>query len=315
MFRAAGARASAIFVGVTDGALANRARSIPAVSVRMDAVRAAFAALQFDGDLVVRPLTDAGGPATTGDYDGIVISPETRSGASNINNTRRAAGLPDLKIIEVPHVLAQDWLPISATRLARGDIDAAGHRLSPVRVAVGSQNPVKVKASLDEMSSLLGLTIEIREFDVASGVPEQPTASHTMQGARTRAAAAASAWPEADYALGIEAGLQQHDDEWFDMQACAIVDHSGRWTSGWGPGFMYPEWATQRARDGEMISDIIGPVANDPSIGGTTGAIGYLTKGHMDRTELTRIAIRMAVIPRIRRNLYDAGSAAQAVQA
>jgi non-canonical (house-cleaning) NTP pyrophosphatase len=53
-----------------------------------------------------------------------------------------------------------------------------------------------------------------------------------------------------------------------------------------------------------MVSAILGPVADDPRIGSTTGAIGYLSDGRLDRTALTQTAVLMAFLPRFRRDLY-----------
>jgi inosine/xanthosine triphosphatase len=82
------------------------------------------------------------------------------------------------------------------------------------------------------------------------------------------------------------------------------VDRNGWETHGWGPAFEYPAWVTERALRGEMVSTILGPVANDPAIGSTTGAIGYLSGGRLDRTGLTQSAVLMAFVPRVRRDLY-----------
>jgi inosine/xanthosine triphosphatase len=107
--------------------------------------------------------------------------------------------------------------------------------------------------------------------------------------------------------VGIEAGLvtMPGGHAPVDSQACVVHDALGRETVGWGPGFHYPDWVTRRALAGEMVSDILGPVAQDPRIGGTTGAVGFLTDGRMDRTELTRLALLMAFVPRLHRELYD----------
>lgn len=294
-----------LFVGVTDGELADRPdRTLPPVAGRIDAVKEFLSA--FDVQATVRPLTEPNGPAATEDYDAIVVSPETLRGAERINATRQDAGMKPLEVHVVHHLLADDLLPISSTRIAAGDIDADGRRLRPVRVVVGSANPVKVAAVEQEFAAILHCPIEVQGHDVASGVPEQPKEGETLLGARHRATAAFAAWPEADYAVGVEAGLNQDPDSvaWYDVQACVIQDRLGDESEGWGPAFRYPDWVTERALAGEMVSDILGPVAGDPRIGGTTGAIGYLSDGRMDRTELTRIAVRMACIPRMRRELY-----------
>ena len=43
-------------------------------------------------------------------------------------------------------------------------------------------------------------------------------------------------------------------------------------------------------------------------IGSSHGAIGYLTERRLDRDALTRSAVLMAMVPRIRRDLYFRGA-------
>lgn len=303
LLRAAARGADALFVGITDGALARRDRPVPDWRERAVAVAAFLKATGFRGELRIRALRDPVGPAATEPFDIVVASPETAGGADRINEARRAAGLPPLAVRLVPHVAGQDLLPVSATAVAAGRIDRAGRRLVPARVVVGSRNPVKVAAVEAEVGRLLSCPVEVVGVEVASGVPEQPRGPQTLEGARNRAAAALASEPGtgADYAVGVEAGLNRDDEGgWFDVQACVVLDRNGRETRGWGPAFQYPDWVTERALAGEMVSDILGPVANDPRIGGTTGAVGFLTAGAMDRTALTRVAVLMAFVPRIR---------------
>ncbi len=299
--------ADAVFVGITDGPLAKRSRPMPEWQERAQAVGAFLKALHYTGEVRIEPLRDAAGPANSEPFDVIVASPETAVGAERINATRRAASLPELVVRLVPHVLGEDRLPVSATAIFEDRIDRSGRRLRPTRVAVGSQNPVKVAAVAKEMQRILGSEVDVEGVGVSSDVPEQPQADHTLEGAQNRARAALQAMPEADYAVGVEAGLVQFpgDEASADVQSCVVLDRNGRETNGWGPGFHYPEWVRRRAESGEMISDILGPVAKDPRIGGTTGAIGYLSDGLMDRTELTEVAVLMAFVPRIRPSLYS----------
>jgi inosine/xanthosine triphosphatase len=307
LLRAAAQGSSDLFVGITDGRLAQRpGRAVSPWQERAKRVEAFLRGpAAYTGRLAVSPLADAAGPAATGDYDRIVASPETEPGAHAINARRRAAGLPPLRVDVVPHVLGEDLLPISATAVHAGRIDAEGRRLQPVRVAVGSANGVKVAAVLEEFVRLLPLPTDVRGFTVATGVPEQPRDGETLEGARNRAAAALAAWPEADYAIGIEAGLVRYPahEGHLEAQACVVLDRTGLETHGWGPAFHYPEFVTARALKGEMVSDILGPIANDPALGSTTGAIGYLTHGRLDRTALSRMAVLMAFVPRFRRDL------------
>lgn len=308
LLRAAFAGADAVFVGVSEGALAARpGRTVAAWDERAGMVREFAARAGFAGELEVAPLRDPAGPAAAGVYDAIVVSPETAAGAARINDGRRRRGLPPLAVRVVPHVLGADRLPVSATAIAEGRIDRAGRRLRPVVVGAGSGNPVKLGAVEAEFAAFLpDAPLHVEPVAVASGVPEQPQGEQTLRGARTRAQAARAALTEADYWVGVEAGLVTFPGEAqpCDVQACVVLDRTGAETVGWGPGFHYPAWVTERALRGEMVSRILGPVANDPQIGGTTGAVGYLSEGRMDRTELTRVGLRMALLPRMRRDLY-----------
>lgn len=188
-------------------------------------------------------------------------------------------------------------MPISATRIAAGAIDREGKRLRPVDVVVGSANPVKVAGVAAAFQAFLP-EARVHGTDVASGVPEQPRGDETLAGARARAVAAMET-TGADYAVGVEAGLNQDSEgSWYDVQAVVVLDANGLETTGWGPAFRYPDWVRDRALAGDMISDILGPVGGDSSIGGTTGAIGWMTDGAMDRTELTRVGVLAALAPR-----------------
>lgn len=81
----------------------------------------------FDGEFVVEPLADPFGTAATDDYDAIVVSEETAAVAGRINATRVSAGLRPLDVVVVPMVPADDGVPISSTRIRRGEIDLEGH--------------------------------------------------------------------------------------------------------------------------------------------------------------------------------------------
>lgn len=298
-----------VHVGVTNGALSRRLdRIVAPVAERIKRVEEFAQSEGFRGSLEVVPLNDPFGRAATDAMDVLVVSPETHATGLALNLARKHRGLPELAIDVVPHVLGADLLPVSATAIHAGRIDRTGARLTPVRLAVGSRNRVKVEAAGRELGIVLGLAVEAVAADVASGVPEQPVGGQILEGARQRAHQARTRHPDCDYAIGIEAGLVRFEGDlvWMDVQACSIVDRHGYETHGYGPGFAYPEDVARRALSGEMISAILGPLARDPSIGSTTGAIGYLTRERMDRIALSQVAILMAMVPRLRRELYRA---------
>ena len=82
---------------------------------------------------VIVRLDDPYGPTIKEDFDSIVVSPETHPVALEINRIRRDKSLKALKIVLVDCVLADDGLPISSTRIKRGEIDANGRVLDKKR--------------------------------------------------------------------------------------------------------------------------------------------------------------------------------------
>jgi pantetheine-phosphate adenylyltransferase len=71
-------------------------------------------------------LDDPYGPTITEDFDHLVVSPETHAGGLSINRIRSERNLKQLNIVLVDYVLADDGLPISSTRIWKGEIDMHG---------------------------------------------------------------------------------------------------------------------------------------------------------------------------------------------
>lgn len=300
-----------VFIGLVSDAFsaAKRTRPIRPYVERKEAIEAWFAAQEAQAEVRVSPLDDAFGPSASGDYDVLVASAETVGTGDKINAARRAKGLAPLSVETVPLVLGADLLPVSATRVAAGLIDRDGDRLLPLKVAVGSANPVKVEAVHRAFARFLtDVTLDVAGHPVPSGVPEQPFDHETARGARARAEGAlVAAGAGAEYGVGVEAGLMEDPScaDWLDVQHCVILDRTGLATHGHGSGFHYPADVVAEVRRGRTIGEVLGERSGDPDIGKTQGAIGWLTAGRLDRTTLTEQAVEAALVPRVRRDLYD----------
>lgn len=73
------------------------------------------------------PLHDRCGPTVTESrIDALIVSRRTIKTAYEINAERRARGLKPLDIVPIDLLLADDWRPISSTRIRRGTIDRRG---------------------------------------------------------------------------------------------------------------------------------------------------------------------------------------------
>ncbi|NPA47392.1 MAG: inosine/xanthosine triphosphatase [Thermococci archaeon] len=177
-----------------------------------------------------------------------------------------------------------------------------------MRVAVGSTNPTKVKAVENVFRSIYGNDVEVFGVDVESGVSDQPVGIEEIaRGAVNRAKNALNEG-RAEFGVGIEAGI--HRVPWtltgyMDVQFCAVVDGRGVITLGHGPGFEYPPYVIKRISEGVEAGVAMEELTGKRDVKRTTGAIGILTKGLLDRTRLNEIAVLMALIPRMNEEWFD----------
>lgn len=79
------------------------------------------------------PLNDPYGLTISGKgIDALVVSKETEKTARKINEKRKEAGHPPLKIITIGMIPAENLVPISTTRIRGGEIDRDGRLLKKV---------------------------------------------------------------------------------------------------------------------------------------------------------------------------------------
>jgi inosine/xanthosine triphosphatase len=83
-----------------------------------------------------------------------------------------------------------------------------------------------------------------------------------------------------------------------------VVDRAGRLTYGHGPGFAHAPSVVDRLRKGASVGEVMDELAVAEDIGRKEGAVGFLSRGHMTRTQLTEPAVLMAFLPRLRAELY-----------
>ncbi len=172
-----------------------------------------------------------------------------------------------------------------------------------MRVVVGSSNPVKKEAASNVFSHVFD-SVEVIMRRVDSGVPAQPRDTEVMVGARQRAERSLALVKDARFGVGIESGLFSLFGVTLDVQVCSIFD-GVRHTSGTSPGFAYPPRVLKAVAAGREVGHIMADLTGIPRIGQKIGAVGYLSKGLIDRTRFTELCIVMALIPRINDDLYE----------
>jgi len=183
-----------------------------------------------------------------------------------------------------------------------------------MRVAVGTENPVKVSATERALAGRIEGRVEA--VDVDPGVPEQPRGhAQTIAGAQNRAEAALAFGSDVDFGVGIEGGVAElrrasaGDRGWADDVAViagssdlylvmwAAVADGTRTTRGAGPSIRLPEPVATRVRDGEELSPVLSDVLGAEDVGTTQGAIGLLTDGIVDREVALVQAVAAALGP------------------
>ncbi len=167
-----------------------------------------------------------------------------------------------------------------------------------MNIAVATDNPVKIRAvgqALAEAFANEEMTIQQVALDLE--LPEQPMGDAIAAGALARARAALQQ-ADADFGIGIEAGLMQiaGTSRWVSIQMCAIADGSGQTSVGMGPGYELPAPILEAVLAGESLRDAFERLLHedDPE---RRGAVYFLSNGLIDRMDLTIQAVRMALIP------------------
>jgi inosine/xanthosine triphosphatase len=163
-----------------------------------------------------------------------------------------------------------------------------------MRVGVGSQNPVKVRATERAVGDVLSTTVEAVSVD--SGVSEQPYGlDETISGAENRARAVL-ATGDYDLGVGIEGGVAPIEGELFLVMWAAVTDGEivGK---GAGPSLALPEAIATRIEAGEELGPVMDDVLDMDNVAKKQGAAGALTAGVVDREDALTHAVAGALGP------------------
>jgi pantetheine-phosphate adenylyltransferase len=97
---------------------------------RLKELKAFLKALDQSDKAEIVPLNNPyGNAATDRCIDALVVSEETEKTAIKINQKRGETRLPPLTIVTIKMVPAENYIPISTTRIHEGEIDREGHLL------------------------------------------------------------------------------------------------------------------------------------------------------------------------------------------
>ncbi len=174
------------------------------------------------------------------------------------------------------------------------------------KIIVASKNPVKLNAARRGFEQMFpDVDFEVEGISVESGVGDQPMGrEETLGGARNRLKGIISAQPNADYWVGIEGGIEVHDDRMEVSAWIVIQDRSGRIGEGQTGTFILPPKVAEHIRDGKELGTATDIVFNKTNSKQAGGSIGELTGGLIDRTKHYDVGVTFALIPFKNPDLY-----------
>ena len=171
-----------------------------------------------------------------------------------------------------------------------------------IKIYVGSENPVKVRAVEKAFSRFFSDLLVIGER-VESNVPEEPIDDEIWRGAENRARALMK--HEADYFVGIEGGISRLYGRWFEFGVVCIISSDGKTSFGGAPFFPLPDYIVERLLNREELSSVMDEIAGTKDIGMKNGAVGFFTNNIITREDLYIYGVILSLIPFINKAIFN----------
>lgn len=235
----------------------------------------------------IKEINDPYEMAVKGDYDTLVVSWETKERGEEINKLRKEEGKEPLELVIVEPVLAEDFLPVSSTRVREGDIDKFGRRLEPVKVNVGAKDDLEVRVVKETLSDY---------FEVSLNRDKNLDERSSFKNDVSKTAEKRARVPEGyDYGVGIAHGVIKTKMGFYSIWHTVVEDKYGRVTKGNSPKIRIPEHKINKNREMKLPGKIW--IMTDET-GKCSEGLG-VKKG-----ESIKVSIQMAMIPRMKGDIY-----------
>jgi inosine/xanthosine triphosphatase len=176
-----------------------------------------------------------------------------------------------------------------------------------MKVLVGSENPVKIEAAKEVFSKHFG-QISVTGVKVSSEVSTQPVDEEIFEGAKNRALELKKLKEEqnlqVDFFVGIEGGVKKLYSKWFALGVGCVIDNQKRIGYGVSPCFELPGGIVSKLLSGSELGEVMEDISGKDNIRQREGAIGFLSKGMMDRKALYVDSLIAALVPFLNKELY-----------
>jgi len=164
-----------------------------------------------------------------------------------------------------------------------------------MKIAVGSANPVKIKAVELGCTEKLGV-VEVIGVEVESGIASQPRSDEeTRLGAQNRAKAALNLIEGAKLGIGLEGGVHESEEGMLNtVWACVYDPETGMFCAN-GERFILPKSIAEPIRQGKEMGPVLDELMQEHEIRKGRGMIGVVSRGYVNRTEAYTHLVKMAI--------------------
>ncbi len=165
-------------------------------------------------------------------------------------------------------------------------------------IIIASQNPVKIQAVVQAFNKAFpDSQWQSQGVSVPSMVNDQPMSNaETLLGAQNRVNAAFSQFPQANFWVGIEGGIEQVNNmmtsfAWVYIRSKNICGQARSGT------FILPQEVARLVNEGKELGEADDIVFGRSNSKQENGAVGLLTGDVVTRTSLYEHAVLLALIP------------------
>lgn len=168
-----------------------------------------------------------------------------------------------------------------------------------MKIIVTSHNPVKISAVREAfLSRFPSPDIELIPVSVQSNVPDQPMSDQvTLQGARNRVNNAKLKYPEADFWIGMEGGLDVFDGHLMAFAWMVIAGSKDKTSETRSATLPLPPRVQELVIGGLELGEANDQVFSTLNSKQGGGAYGLLTDGLMTRESIYTQTLILALIP------------------
>lgn len=176
-----------------------------------------------------------------------------------------------------------------------------------MKILIGSQNPVKIKAAQEAFSKYFD-DVEVIARDVDSKVSDQPVGDQTFEGAENRVLELEKISKadklEVDFFVGIEGGITRIYSKWFAFGAVCIIDKEEKKGFGISSHFELPKQVVEELLEGKELGQVMDEITGEENNKQKRGAVGFFTRGEVNRKMAYTQGLILALVPFLNKELY-----------